>query len=174
MWHCGHSYERGRRKFSVGLPWPCQTVSPAMPHTTFQCSGQLWLLWVVRRPLFLFLVGPMCWVTITTSIWEVGTVASWFSTQYSSSVSWSDACKSYLLPSLDLWIRSWWRNLLSRGWRRQIIATGWCRVPFTVVPLLQESSRCRRFLRSTATSWEYGLSSLSTLRRLGEGTTATA
>ena len=39
---------------------PCQIVSPAMPRTPCQCSGQFWLLWVVRRPLLLFLVNGMC------------------------------------------------------------------------------------------------------------------
>ena len=43
-------------------------------------SGQLWLLWVVGRPLFLFLVDRMCWLTVKASFWEVGTVASWLST----------------------------------------------------------------------------------------------
>ena len=36
-----------------------------MPRTICQCSGQLWLLWVVRCPLLLFLVGRMCWPTLT-------------------------------------------------------------------------------------------------------------
>ena len=44
----------------VGLPWLCHTGSPALARTNFQFSGQLLLLWVVQRPLFLFLLGPTC------------------------------------------------------------------------------------------------------------------
>ena len=76
VWHCGPSCERGKRTLSVGFPWPLQTASPVMPHTMCQCLGQLWLLWVVQRPLLLFLVGRMCWPTLTASIREVGTVTS--------------------------------------------------------------------------------------------------
>ena len=43
----------------IGLPWPLQTVFSTLPHRICRCLGQLWLLWVVRRPLLLFLVGGM-------------------------------------------------------------------------------------------------------------------
>ena len=49
-----------------------------------------------------------------------------------------------------------------------------CHVPVFVVPSLQESCRCRRFLGSSATPWECGVSSWSTLRKLVEGPTAKA
>ena len=77
MWHFGPSCERGRRALSVGLLWLLHTAFLVMPHTSCQCSGQLWLLWVVRRPSLLFLVGRMCWPTLTAKICDVGTVASW-------------------------------------------------------------------------------------------------
>ena len=75
---------------------------------------------------------------------------------------------------LDLWIPSQWRSLLSHVWRVQSIPTGWCPVPVFVVPSSQESCRCRRLLRSSTTSWECGLSTWSTSRRLVERLTATA
>ena len=40
-------------------------------------SGLLWLLSVVRRTSLVFLVGRMCWPTLTANIWDVGTVTSW-------------------------------------------------------------------------------------------------
>ena len=80
----------------------------------------------------------------------------------------------FFLLFLDLWIRSPWRNSLSRDRSGQSIATGWCHVPVFVMALLQESCRCCHFLRLSATSWECGFSLWSTLRRLGEGPTATA
>ena len=60
------------RTLSVGLRWPLPTALPLMPHTSCQCSGWLWLLWVVRRPSLLFLVDRMCWPTLTANFSEVG------------------------------------------------------------------------------------------------------
>ena len=77
-------------------------------------------------------------------------------------------------PSLELRIPSLWRNLLSCVWRGQRIATGWCHVPVFVMPSLLENCRCRRCLRSSAKSWECGISSCSTSRRLAKRLTATA
>ena len=74
--HCGPSCGRGRRELSVGLLWVLQTVLQLMPHTSYQCSGQLCLQWVVQRPWLLFLAGRMCWATRTGKIWEMDTRTS--------------------------------------------------------------------------------------------------
>ena len=84
LWTSVRTWEKDTfRRVAVAV----QTVSPAMPHTICQNLGQLWLLWVVWRPLLLFPVGGMCWLTLTASIWEVGTNASMLSTQSSNGVS---------------------------------------------------------------------------------------
>ena len=49
--------------------------------------GQLWLQWVVRRPLMRFLAGHMCWLTHTENIWEVGTRTDWWSIPFLVCVS---------------------------------------------------------------------------------------
>ena len=77
--HCGPSCGRGRRAISVGLLGVLQTVMQLMPHTSYQCSGQLCLQWVVQGPWLLFLAGRMRWATLTGNIWEVGTRTSWWS-----------------------------------------------------------------------------------------------
>ena len=100
--HCGPSCGHGRRILFVGLLWLLQTVLPLMPHTRYQCLGQLWLLWVVQCPWLLFLAGRMCWPTLTANIWEVGTVTSWWIIPPLITVFWNDACRRRLLPSLGL------------------------------------------------------------------------
>ena len=172
--HCGLSCGHGRKALSVGLLWMLQTVSPLMPHTSYQWSGQLCLQWVIRRPLLLFLAGRMCWPTRTANIWEMGTSTSWWSIPSLICVFWSDVCRRSPLPFLGLWIPSLWRNLLSRVWRVQSSATGWCPVPVFAVPSSPGSCQCRCLLRSSAVSWECGLSSWSTSKRLVERLTATA
>ena len=150
LWAFMRTWEKA---LSVELLWLLQTVLLLMPHMTYQCSGQLSLQWLVRRPLLLFVAGRMCWPTLTAGIWEVGTVTSWWSTPSLIRVFWNEACRRCLLPSLDLWIPSLWRSLLSRIWRVWNIRTGWCRVPVFVVPSSPESRRSRRWLRSSATLW---------------------
>ena len=150
-WICGPSCGHGRGTPSVGLPWSCQTVSPAMPRTNCQCLAQLWLLWVVGHPLLLSLERCTCRVTFTAIIWAAGTIGSWLSTPVFIWDSWGDGCKKCLLQSLGRWIRSLWRNSLSRGWREQRIVTGWCHILVFVVPLSPESCPCRHCLMSWAT-----------------------
>ena len=65
-------------------------------------------------------------------------------------------------------------EFLSRVWMGQSIATGWCYVTVFAVPSFQKSGQCCRFLSSSATLWECGPSSWSTLRRRGERPMATA
>ena len=93
VWHSGPSCERGIRTPFDRLPWPCQTNSAAMARTDGPCVTQLWLLWVVRRPLLLFLVGRTCWLTLMTTIWRVGTIGGWLSTPLFIWDTWSDVCK---------------------------------------------------------------------------------
>ena len=128
----------------------------------------------VQRTWLLFLAGHMWWPTRTGNIWEVGTRTSWWSIPLLFCVSWSDVCRKCHLLSLGLWIPSRWGIFLSRVWRVQNIAIGWCPVPDFVVASSPESCRCRFLLRSAATSWECGLSTCSTSKRLVEKLTATA
>ena len=62
-----------------------ETVSPAMQNVNCLYLGQLWLPWVVQHPLFVFLVGRMCWLTCKATIWAVGTTASWLSNHFLTS-----------------------------------------------------------------------------------------
>ena len=64
------------------------------------------------RPMLLFLVGRTCGLTLTWTIWEAGTIASWLSTLYLICDFLSNACKRHFLPFSDSWIRFLRRKLL--------------------------------------------------------------
>ena len=51
------------------------------------------------------------------------------------------------------------KKFLLHAWKVQSIATGWCHGSVFVVSFLQESCRCRRFLKSSSTSWECSVAS---------------
>ena len=167
-WHCGPSCERGRKTLCTGLLWTLQTASPVMPQTSCKWSGQLWLLWVVWRPSVAVSGGSH--VLADTYGKNLG---SWYSHKLLEYPVFDLRLLKRCLQKVSYSVF----GSLDRFWLTEFFVTrlkGWCHVPVFVVPSLQESCRCRRFLRLTATSWESGPSSWYTLRRLADRLTATA
>ena len=148
-------------------------ASPLMQHTSCPCSGWSWLLWVVRHPSLQFLVGRICWPTLTASIWEFG---KWEQPQDSRVPSLRSASPE-TMPAKGVLFR--FGSLLDNGTYCHALKGAdnrdWrCHAPVFVMPSSQESCRCRRWFRSSATSWVCGLSLWSTLRRLVERPMGTA
>ena len=143
------AFMRTWEDISVGLPWPLQTSFPVTPHTSCQCSVQSWLLWVVSHPWLIFLVGRICWPTLTANIWK------WVQSQ-TGRVPIDSSASPETMPAKGVLCRFWiFGSLLDDGiychaFEGQSIATGSCHVPVFVMPPPQESCRCRRFLRSSA------------------------
>ena len=120
----------GEGHFPSGC-WMLSTVSQLMLHTIEQCSGQLWLQWVDRRPLLRFLARQMCWLTHTGNIWYLGSGYSHQLVEY---------------PIFDLRVRLWvFRSLLDDG--IYCHASKGCRTSrLDAVPI--QSSPCHHYQRA--------------------------
>ena len=170
VWHCGPSYERGKGHLPSGCrgrfrPF-LQRCHARVISARVSCGCCEW-----------FGVPCCCFWWVACVGWHSRRVlGKWVQSQAGCVPNIRFVSPEAMTAKgiiFRLWTLSRWWKFLSRAWRGQSIATGCCHVLVFVVPLLQGSCRCRRSLSSSATTWECGLSSLSTLLRLGYGPTTT-